>query len=60
MPELLVCEFMKLKRKKLIPAIVALSVLFPLLVVYVSLSLSRKNKSDARIPSRQGSSRTRP
>ena len=38
MPELLVCEFMKLKRKKLIPAIVALSVLFPLLVVYVTKS----------------------
>ena len=38
LPELLVCEFMKLKRKKLIPAIVALSVLFPLLVVYVTKS----------------------
>ena len=38
MLELLVCEFMKLKRKKLIPAIVALSVLFPLLVVYVTKS----------------------
>ncbi len=36
MPNLIACEFAKLKRKKIVPFIVLLSMLFPLVVVYTS------------------------
>ena len=38
MPELIACEFLKLRRRKILPAVVALALLFPLLVVFVTRS----------------------
>lgn len=38
LPELIACEFLKLKRRKILPAVVALALLFPLLVVFVTRS----------------------
>ena len=76
MLNLIAGEFAKLKRKKIVPFIILLSLLFPLIVVYtskmgmgndtsveflkVSLSLSIKNSMEARIPNRHGSKKTRP